>query len=107
MVITGRQKTLDVLAQEREAVEQHFDVRSLAVFGSVGRDEDTVESDVDVLVEFDGPATFDRFFGLKAYLEERLGRSVDLVTQPAIRDELRPHIERDVVHVARVAPVSH
>ena len=99
MVITGRQNTLDVLSGEREIVVRRFDVRLLAIFGSVSRDEDTVESDVDLLVEFDGPATFDRFFGLKAYLEDRLGRSVDLVTQPAIREELRPHLERDLVHV--------
>ena len=57
MVVTGRQETLDVLVREREGVEQRFGVRSLAIFGSVSRDEDTVDSDVDLLVEFDGPAT--------------------------------------------------
>lgn len=99
-MVVGRQNTLDVLRQERDAVVRSFGVRSLAIFGSVSRDEDSVDSDVDVLVEFDGPATFDGFFGLKAFLEQRLGRPVDLVTQPAIRKELRPYIERDLVHVA-------
>ncbi len=100
MVVTGRQNTLDILKQERDVVARVFGVRSLGIFGSVSRDEDSVDSDVDVLVEFDGPATFDGFFGLKAFLEERLDRPVDLVTQPAIREELRPYIERDLVHVA-------
>jgi predicted nucleotidyltransferase len=45
----------------------------LALFGSVARDEATAESDVDLLVEFEGGATFDRYMDLKFFLEECLG----------------------------------
>ncbi|MBI2939097.1 MAG: metallopeptidase family protein, partial [Chloroflexi bacterium] len=55
-----------------------FGVKSLALFGSVARDEAGPESDVDVLVEFDGPPTFDQYIGLKLYLEDLLGAHVDL-----------------------------
>ncbi|MDA1016320.1 MAG: nucleotidyltransferase family protein [Planctomycetota bacterium] len=84
-----RQSILDVLKRERAEVAQRFGVTSIAIFGSVGRDEATAASDIDVLVEFNDPATFDAFFGLKTYLEDQLGRDVELATQTAIRAELR------------------
>jgi predicted nucleotidyltransferase len=55
---------------------------------------------VDVLVSFEGPADFDRFMELKFYLEDVLGRPVDLVTHPALRPELRARIEREATRVA-------
>ncbi len=74
-------------------------VTSLAVFGSTVRDEAREDSDVDILVAFDGPATSERCFGVQFYLEDLLGSPVDLVTEKALRPELRPHIEREAVHV--------
>ena len=56
-------------------------------------------SDVDVLVSFDGPATSERYFGVQFYLEDLLGRPVDLITKKALRAELRPYIEREAVRV--------
>ncbi len=99
-MVTGKNDILDKLRQRRDEMTHRFGVTSLAIFGSVSRGDDTESSDVDVLVEFNGPATFDGFFGLKAFLEEVLGRTVDLVTRSAIREELRSHIERDLVHVS-------
>jgi predicted nucleotidyltransferase len=71
----------------------------LALFGSVARDEAGADSDIDVLVRFDGPATSKRYFGVQFYLEDLLGRPVGLVTDKALRPELRPVIEREAVHV--------
>jgi hypothetical protein len=71
----------------------------LALFGSTARDEAGQHSDVDILVAFDGPATSAQYFGLLFYLEDRLGRPVDLVTEKALRPELRPYIEREAIHV--------
>jgi predicted nucleotidyltransferase len=58
------------------------------------------ESDVDMLVSFAGPATFDGYMDLKAFLEDLLGRSVDLVTSGALKPALRSRIASDLVHVA-------
>jgi predicted nucleotidyltransferase len=71
----------------------------LALFGSRAREQARVGSDIDVLVEFDGPATSARYFGLQFYLEDLLGGAVDLVTNQALRPELRPFVERDAIHV--------
>ena len=75
-------------------------VSAVSVFGSVARGEAGTESDVDILVDFDGPADFDRFMALKERLEAALGRPVDLVTRKALRPELRAAIEREAVVVA-------
>ncbi|PXX98658.1 nucleotidyltransferase family protein [Halomonas sp. LBP4] len=65
----------------------------------MARDEAEKSSNIDILVSFDGPATADRYFGLQFYLEDLLGRPVDLVTDKALRPELRPFIEREAMHV--------
>lgn len=94
------QAILDKLRENYPRMARRFGVTSLGVFGSVGRGEGGEGSDVDVLVSFQGPATFDGYFDLKFYLEDLLGRPVDLVTDKALRRELRPYVERDLIHVA-------
>jgi predicted nucleotidyltransferase len=65
----------------------------------MARDEARPGSDVDIIVSFDGPATSERYFGVQFYLEDELDCAVDLVTEKAIRKELRPHIEWEAVNV--------
>lgn len=94
-----RQEILQLLEAQEERWPS-FGVRKLAVFGSAARDELREGSDVDVLVEFETPATLARYMGLKFFLEELLGRAVDLVTEKGLRHELRPQIEGEAVRVA-------
>ena len=77
-----------------------FHVKSLALFGSVARDEAGPESDLDLLLEFEGPATFDLYMGLKLFLEDLPGRRVDLVMSKALKPRMRPRVEREAVRVA-------
>jgi uncharacterized protein len=95
-----KQTALNLLQDHKEAMRQRFGMRHLSLFGSTVRDEAREKSDVDILVEFDGPATSDRYFGLQFYLEDLLGCPVDLVTDKALRPELRPHIEKEAIRVA-------
>jgi len=93
-----RENVLRILSGHRQDLK-NLHVRSLALFGSVARDEATAESDVDLLVEFEGGATFDRYMDLKFFLEELLGCPVDLVTRDALKPRVRPEVEREAVHV--------
>ena len=68
-------------------------------FGSVVRNQVTKDSDIDILVRFDGPATSKAYFGTQFYLEDLLGYPVDLVTNKVLRAELRPYVEREAVNV--------
>ncbi len=78
---------------------RRFGIKQLSLFGSTARDEANKNSDIDILVSFDGVATSSRYFGVQFYLEDNLGCAVDLVTDKAVRPELRPFIEREAIHV--------
>jgi uncharacterized protein len=94
-----RAQVLEQLTRSKPELAARYGVRSLALFGSTARDSSRTDSDIDILVSFDGPATSERYFGVQFYLEDLFGRPVDLVTDKALRPELRPFVERDAVHV--------
>ena len=93
-----REIVLSLIRENRDKIKS-FGVESLAVFGSVARGEASPESDVDILVTFYGPATFDQFMELKFFLEELLGRPVDLVTRKALKPQVQTQIEREAIYV--------
>ena len=95
----NKQQAIQSLTNTKSLLNQRFGVTRLALFGSTARDSATDKSDIDILVDFDGIATSQRYFGVQFYLEDLLGCSVDLVTEKALRKELRPHIEREAIDV--------
>lgn len=95
----NRQRALQLLTDSKPELQARYGVTELALFGSTARDAATSDSDVDILVAFDGPATSTRYFGVQFYLEDLLDCSVDLVTDKALRHELRPYIEKERVNV--------
>lgn len=94
-----RAQVLEQLALSKPTLVARYGVARLALFGSTVRDTARGDSDIDILVSFDGPATSERYFGVQFFLEDLLGRPVDLVTDKALRPELRPFIEKEAVHV--------
>jgi predicted nucleotidyltransferase len=85
-----REQLIDLLRQHRPVLAERFGVTRLALFGSAARGTARPDSDVDLLVDFDGPATSARYFGVQFYLEHLTHRPVDLVTESALRPQLRP-----------------
>ena len=75
-----------------------FGVTQLGLFGSVSRDEQRPDSDVDVLVDLERE-TFKDYMGLLDYLEELLGSKVDLVMKDAIKPVIRDRILNETVYV--------
>jgi hypothetical protein len=94
-----REDVLQVLREHRPELDQ-FGVASLALFGSVARDEAQSDSDVDLLVEFDQPVGLFKFIGLQIYLQQLLGRRVDLVTPEALRAPMRERILGEALRAA-------
>ena len=92
-----REEVLVIVAQH-QAELQAMGVKSLALFGSVAREEAKPDSDVDFLVEFD-----DRPIGLfdvsrvRLYLEDLLGCSVDLGSPEDLRKELRDRVLKEAI----------
>lgn len=96
-------KTLDeikvILKKYRDEIRREFKAEIIGVFGSYVRGEEKPESDVDVLVRFKEGATLFDLVGLAEFLEERIGIKVDVVSERALRPELKEQILREVVTV--------
>jgi len=95
-----REEAISTLRRYLPALRRDFGVRRLSLFGSTARDEAREDSDLDILVEFEVSPTLDSYLGLKYFLEDRIGRKVDLVTPEALKPRMRPVVEREAVDVA-------
>ena len=94
-----RDDVLAILGAHRDELRRHR-VRSLALFGSTARDQARAESDVDFLVELERPAGYFTLFALQHYLEDLLGRPVDLVPRDALRPDVRDQALGEAIEVA-------
>ena len=95
-----RDDALKILAEHRDELRQQFGVTSLALFGSVARDEAGPESDVDLLVEFDRPITLFDLVAVQQYLEKILGVArVDVVMPDSIFPAIKDDILGEAIHV--------
>jgi len=96
--MTMKEQVFGLVEREREVLRQRFGVRRIGLFGSAARGEESPDSDIDLLVEFD-EMTFERYMDLKFFLEDTLGRRVDLVPADSIKPRLREPILREVQYV--------
>lgn len=88
------------LVEKSGQIKKEFYVQQLGIFGSYVRDEQTEDSDIDILVDFEkGHKDFFNYMKLKVYLEEVLGREVDLVMKDAVKPRLREIISKEVSYV--------
>jgi predicted nucleotidyltransferase len=72
-------------------------VKEIGLFGSCARREEEEASDIDVLVDFREEASLFDLVGLALFLEERLGRKVDVVPKESLRAEIRESVLREAV----------
>lgn len=92
------QEILTILKKHKESLFLKYPIRSIGLFGSVSRNEDTSQSDVDILVEFDGNIGI-RFIDLAEEIETLLRRNVDLVSKNAIKPRYYQSIKDDIIYV--------
>lgn len=85
------------LRQHKQEFATRFSVKRIGLFGSILHGCASDQSDVDILVELAVP-TFDHYMDLKFFLEDRLGRPVDLVLADSLKPRLRPIITREVAY---------
>jgi hypothetical protein len=93
------QRSLDVLRRELPHLAERYGVRSLGVFGSYVRREESSTSDMDVLVAFETAPSLLRFIELENRLTDLLGVKVDLVMKDALKPRIGKRILKELVSV--------
>jgi uncharacterized protein len=98
---TDVQRIQQVLRQEKPHLQKHFGIVSIGVFGSLVRGEQTLTSDIDILIEYDAASSLSVFDGItiEKKLSHLLGRNVDIVTLPALKKHIGERILREVQFV--------
>jgi hypothetical protein len=97
-------KEITILLRKNAARLRSFGLKRIGLFGSFVRGEQQSASDIDFLVEFEpGRKTFDNFMALSFFLEELLGRKVEIVTRESLSPYIGPHILAEVEYVRLAA----
>jgi predicted nucleotidyltransferase len=94
----SKEEILKTMKKELPYLKEKFKVKSIGIFGSYARGEQTKTSDIDMLIEFDAPVGFFKFIELEDYLSDKLGVKVDLVTPDALKPMIKPHIIEEAVY---------
>jgi hypothetical protein len=87
------------LVQNKSLLQERYKIRELGVFGSYVRQEQTENSDVDVLVEFFETPSLLKFVNLENYLSDSLGVKVDLVHKAGLEPRIGERILAEVVYL--------
>ena len=100
MAVGNREEVLNIIGNHQKEIRD-LGVRRYGLFGSFVRGQTTEQSDIDILVEFEpGQKTFDNFMKLAFFLEDLLGREVDLVTVESLSPHIGPHILKEVEYAS-------
>jgi uncharacterized protein len=94
-----RDEVLRMLAEHRQEITA-IGVKSLAVFGSVARDEAGPDCDVDILIEVNRPFGLFQLVRVQRRMEAVLGQNVDLATPDALRPSMRAQILNEAIRAA-------
>ena len=93
-----KEEILILLKKQLPYLKQNFKVKSIGIFGSYAREEQTETSDIDMLVEFEAPVGFIKFMELENYLSDRIDAKVDLVTPDALKPLIKPQIIAEAIY---------
>ena len=88
-------------------LQEQYAVKTLGVFGSYARREATESSDIDVLVEFEGALTFDKYMNLKFFLEDLFVKKVDLVIKDDLKQQIKEKVFKETIYVSRSGSLSN
>jgi len=97
--VTSLEEIKEIIEQHRPELRREFHVDKIGVFGSYARRDQKKRSDVDFLVTFDTSISLFTLSGLYIYLQEQLGRKVDVVPFNSLRPELRKYVLKDLIYL--------
>jgi len=92
-----KNEVLQYLKENKEYLKTNYGVKEIYLFGSVARGEDSKNSDIDLMVEFENFVTFRHFVGLKDLLESKFQRKVDIATRDMIKPIVWKYVNKDLI----------
>jgi hypothetical protein len=92
-----RQEIINFLRSNKRLLKEKYKVSKIGIFGSFAREENTNESDIDIIVSM--PSDFDNYYDLKEFLEQQLNLEIDLALEKNIRNLIRKKIQDEVIYV--------
>lgn len=96
MHMVTEQEILDILRRERQYLRKKFGLLSIGLFGSYAKGMHGPESDLDLLVEITEPR-FDLLVGFQVYLEEKIGKPVELIRKrPGLSERFLKRVEKNI-----------
>jgi predicted nucleotidyltransferase len=99
MSTRSTQELLVIMRELKPKIMKRYKAKVIELFGSIVRGEQSETSDIDILVDFEEGADLFDLTGLAIFLEEELGRKVDVVPKRALREELRQSVLREAMPV--------
>jgi predicted nucleotidyltransferase len=90
---------INFLQTHRQELHDQFGLQKIGLFGSYARDEQTVDSDIDIAVEIESINKFRSFFALKQYLENNFNKKVDLGIESTLKPIVKSYIAKDIIYV--------
>ena len=88
-----------ILKNNEDKLKKLYKVKKIGIFGSIVRGEQTENSDVDILVEFEEPISLFEFMDLEDFLTELIGRKIDLVSKNALKPRIGKIILEEVIYI--------
>ncbi len=93
----GKSEILEILGEVQEEVRRKYKAEIKGIFGSYARGDERKESDIDILVDFSEGADLFDLVGIALFLEEKLHRKIDVVSQNSLREEIKPYVLKELV----------
>ena len=95
------QEIKSTLVKNKNHLFSEYPIKSIAIFGSYARKQQNSESDLDLLVEFDGEIGI-RFIDLANEIENLVGFRIDLISRKGIKDKYYKSISSDLIHLSKM-----
>jgi len=95
----SRNEIINLIKTEKTFLKENFGVINIGIFGSYAKNRQTIDSDIDFLVEFEEPR-FDWIAGLNIYLERKLNRKIEIIRKRTLKtSKFFERIEQEVIYV--------
>ena len=95
----SRDEVLQILTNQKSSLLEAYQITRLGIFGSYARCQQTDDSDIDVLVEYENAPTLYKIIELRDYLSELFSVKVDVVTKNGLKERIRERVLAEVIYL--------